>query len=119
VSLTLDLLTVPSQFLGLLAQIAFERGDLEVALDLVHRAAHDAQEEYATDPAVLGELCMFLECEARVLDSLGRLDEAIARDAERLVLDPVGRAFVRRAKQHVARGSTPKLSSFSDRSCPP
>jgi hypothetical protein len=51
ISLTLCLLAVRLQVLGLLAQIAFERGDLEVALDFAHRGpCRMAREDYATDP---------------------------------------------------------------------
>jgi hypothetical protein len=80
-SLTLDVFTLV-QLQGLVAYLAIERGDLEVALDFAHRAVHKAREEYAANPALTDRLSYYLRLEASVLESLGRLDEAMALDAE-------------------------------------
>jgi hypothetical protein len=73
---------VRSQILNLLAQNAFERGDLKVALDFAHRAAHTARELIPQDPAAAKALANCLIYEAMILESLGRLDEAMALDYE-------------------------------------
>jgi tetratricopeptide (TPR) repeat protein len=80
-----------SQILRLLAQIAFDRGDLEVALDFAHRAAHTARELIPADPAAVKDLSVCLIYEALILESLGRLDEAMDLDDEWLDHNP-GRA---------------------------
>jgi hypothetical protein len=105
-----------SKLLSLLAHIAVERGDLEVALDFTHRAVNKARE----DPAAitkrlasavlcedLPELLIHLGFKAWVLESLGRLDEALALDDEYLALNGrKGNAdiLVRRAKRCIAAG---------------
>jgi hypothetical protein len=67
----------------------------------------NAKEEHATDPAALEKLCNILQDEAFILESLGRLDEAIVLDAECLALSPdksFPHASVRLAKKHIAAG---------------
>jgi tetratricopeptide (TPR) repeat protein len=118
-----------SQFLCILGKIAAERGDLDVALDFAHRAVHHAREDYAADPRFVVYLKFCLIAEADILDSLGRLDEALALDAERLALEPdkPDRWYVRMAREKYARNpadstsfhaaSGPKPTSSSRSAC--
>jgi hypothetical protein len=96
-----------SQLLGVLAQIAVERGDLHLALDRAHKAVQTASEDYSTDPDSISHLIYCRGVEANILESLGRLDEASALDAESLTVDrlkiPPG-ALVRGAIKHMAAG---------------
>jgi hypothetical protein len=106
-SLTHHLFALPFQVLGLLAQIAVERGDVEVALGFAHRATHNARELRPTDPAEIHELTTALEIEADILDSLGRPGGAMALDDERGALTPGEThpaAGVRLATQCLAAG---------------
>jgi tetratricopeptide (TPR) repeat protein len=92
----------------MLAQIAVERGDLEVALDLAHRAVNKAREGCLSDAKVADHMTFALNSEATILESLGRLDEALALDAEERALHPgenPGReALTRLATKHMAAG---------------
>jgi hypothetical protein len=88
-SLTRLLSIMRSQLLGLLAQIAIERGDLEVALDFAHRATHTAREDFhPMNPDAPAHLSYCLGIEADVLEKLGRLDEVMALDAEWTAVTP-------------------------------
>jgi hypothetical protein len=99
------------QLFRLLASIAVERGDLEVALDFAHRALCLARADYARDPTVGIDLPDCLKAEASILESLGRLDEAVALDAEWVGLKSCEckcrwskDVLVRRAMKHIAAG---------------
>jgi hypothetical protein len=94
-----------SQLISGLADIAVERGTLEVALDLAHRAVHKAREELARDPFAVIRVTSCRKAQAGILESLGRLDEAMALDAESMALNPeeiMMEAVVRLAKKHLA-----------------
>jgi tetratricopeptide (TPR) repeat protein len=99
-----------SQFLHLLAHVAIERGELEVALDFAHKALETARHDNLTKPeAAQEDLSLFLRTEANILDSLGRLEEALALDDEWLALNPGELdenwgALVRSAMKHIAAG---------------
>jgi hypothetical protein len=113
----IDLFVLRFQILGLLAKITVERGDLEVALDLAHRALHTAREAYATDPDQLDRLSSCLEAAANILELLGRLDEALALDAEWKALNPdkafqVPEVFLRSATKHIAAGEVAEAETF-------
>jgi hypothetical protein len=100
---------MPLQFLDNLAGVAVERDDLEAALDFAHRAVHTAREEYVAKNPGVRELTHALRREANVLEGLGRLDEAMARDAKVVALTPGGstqypEALIRLASKHVAAG---------------
>jgi hypothetical protein len=114
-SLTPHLLVLRSQLLEYLADLAVERGNLDVALDFAHRVAHKAREICAVDNLAENELMNALRAEANILESLGRLDEAMALDAEWYARKfgqssyPDARslytkASVRRAIKHMAAG---------------
>jgi hypothetical protein len=102
------------QMLGMLAQKAFERDDLEVALDFAHRAVQNGREDYATNKEAVREVVAYLQFEANILESLGRLDEAAALDAEWLPLDRRGHQdiFVRLAKKQIALGHDAKAEQI-------
>jgi hypothetical protein len=78
-----------------------------VALDFVHRAVSRARELIATNPEAAERLSSWLPQEAQVLDSLGRIDEALALDVEWVALNP-GRthpeALMRGAIKYMAVG---------------
>jgi hypothetical protein len=83
------------------------RDDLEAALDFARRGTQKAREERATDPELVIHLTYCLRVEARILDSVGRLDEAVALDAEWTAFNPGRHAIemdMRRAKKHMAVG---------------
>jgi hypothetical protein len=98
-----------SQVLGMQSQIALERGDLEVAREFAHRAAHSAREASVTEGVSSEHLLFYFRHEADILESLGRLDEALALDAECRALN-LGPShldlglWVRNALMHVAAG---------------
>jgi tetratricopeptide (TPR) repeat protein len=104
---------LPSQVFGLLAKIAVERGDLEVALDLAHRALQEARELHLKHPVGAQHVIKCLLLEANILQSLGRLDQAIALDREYLALPDLQPAdtyrdlgpLVRYAIVHMAAGN--------------
>jgi hypothetical protein len=103
-----------------LSQIALERGDLDVALDFAHRAAHRTRELCAVKVIAEKELLEALAREANILDLLGRLDEAMALDAEWRILHPGedhhAWALVRRAIKHIAAGEDAEAEELL-RSC--
>jgi tetratricopeptide (TPR) repeat protein len=122
-SLTLHFSTFRFQILRVLASIHEERGELDVALDFAHRAVQEARELFASDVDVdeEGVFMNALRIEADILESLGRLDEAMALDAEWHALSPnvhYPEASIRRAMKHVATGedtdADPLLRSFID-----
>jgi tetratricopeptide (TPR) repeat protein len=101
------LLSLRSQFLGLLAEVAIERGDLEMALDLANKAALHSEGLSPTNPSRSGQLSTCLRKRAEILEALGRLDEALALDAEWLALNPgkdYQEALVRLAMKHRDEG---------------
>jgi hypothetical protein len=61
-----------------------------VALDFAQRAVQKGRKEYAADTKTVRDLDSSLKTGADILDSLGRLDEAIALDAERMAVMPRG-----------------------------
>jgi hypothetical protein len=78
---------------------------------------HNAREECATNPAAVPELLRGLRTEANILDSLGRLDEALALDAELLALKPDEicihpEVFVRSVAKHTAAGEDAKAEKM-------
>jgi tetratricopeptide (TPR) repeat protein len=92
---------------SLLVSVALERGDWEVTLDKMQRLTHEEREKYATNPEDSARLFESLWAEAMALEELGRLDEALALDAEWEALNPGNRepaALVRSAKKHMAEG---------------
>jgi tetratricopeptide (TPR) repeat protein len=97
-----------SQILGTLSQIAVERGNLEVALDFADRAVNKAREGCLSHAVVAKQMIFALDSEAAILESLGRLDEALALDAEVSALNPGEspsyEALQRRAIKHMAAG---------------
>jgi hypothetical protein len=90
------------------SKIAFERGDWEVALDIVQKMTLGEREKCVTSPGDVSKLLHGLRAEADVLEQLDRLDEAMVLDAEWRDLNP-GRgcpeAFVRSAKSHMTEGN--------------
>jgi tetratricopeptide (TPR) repeat protein len=98
---------LPRRFSKNLANCAFERGDLDKALEIVQRATHAARRALTTGAEAVQDFNDALRFEAHILESLGRLDEAMAVDAEWAALKP-GEAhpgvFVRRAMRHIAEG---------------
>jgi tetratricopeptide (TPR) repeat protein len=94
------------QISSLLAVSVLERrGDKDEALRHAQRAVQTAREEYVhtTREEAVEALTRGLRTEALVLDSLGRLDEAVALDAEWQALAPglkCADATVRRALKH-------------------
>jgi tetratricopeptide (TPR) repeat protein len=78
-----------------------------MALDWAHRALCTAREEDLTDPELGNDLGNCLATNAHILESLGRLDEAMALDAEWLALNPgewPQDISMRRAMKHMAAG---------------
>jgi hypothetical protein len=82
INLTLCLLALRSQLLGVLAEVAVERGDLDVALEFAQKARHKTRELCGVDHGAERDLRCTLRAEAHILDLLGRLDEAVALDTE-------------------------------------
>jgi tetratricopeptide (TPR) repeat protein len=117
ISLTFRLPALHSQVLGLLAMTASERGDLEAALDFATRAVERAKDLCARSRDLVYHLTHVLLLEANILESLGRFDEALARDAEYLDFNPVyGRwdtgPLVRLAIKHMAAGEDDKAECY-------
>jgi hypothetical protein len=93
----------------LLAFSVVDRGNSDEALVHAQRGVQMAREAYATDPEAVYDLTRGLRLQAHILDSLGRLDEAIALDAELMAVSPEendrsSEAPVRRAIKHMAAG---------------
>jgi hypothetical protein len=90
-----------------LAMCVSDRDDLETALGHAQQAVHTARELRATGVEVTAYLITAITTEANILEWLGRLDEAIARDTELLKLSP-GKTYPepleRRAIKHIALG---------------
>jgi tetratricopeptide (TPR) repeat protein len=104
-----------------LSIIAQERGDLEVALDFAQRALNKAREEFVTNADGHRDLTDALRLKAGTLELLGRLDEALALDAECRALNPGqihSDAFVRLAKKHMAAGEDDEAEQLL-RACVP
>jgi tetratricopeptide (TPR) repeat protein len=96
-----------SQLTRRLASIAVERGDLEAALGFAHRAVHYARKKYAEAPESVSSFSVTLQAEADILESLGRLDEALALDDEWRALNPGSdhpELRLRMAIKHIAAG---------------
>jgi hypothetical protein len=93
-------------------QIAASRKDWEVALGFVQRGTREAREAYAADPELgRSHLVLCLRAEADFLELVGRLDDAMAVDAECLALKPgeIGaKAMVRSATKCMAAGDDAK-----------
>jgi hypothetical protein len=91
-----------------------------VALDFADRALHKAKEEYAEEPGAYSDYSFDLVVKARVLESLGRLDEAMALDAEWSALhqgkSQPKEALMRRAIKHMAAGEDAEAEQLL-RSC--
>jgi tetratricopeptide (TPR) repeat protein len=107
ISLTLHPFALPSQILGLLAQVALERDDLNLALAFAQRSVQVARDACATDTAARRYLLVALRAEADILESLGRLDDALAIDAEWQVLNTktiYPEVLVRTAIKYMAAG---------------
>jgi tetratricopeptide (TPR) repeat protein len=97
----------------MLAELADERGDLEVALDYAHTALHTARE----GPVASRDISTLLKTKANILDSLGRLEEAFHLDVEWLALNPgkVGEypaVLVRLATVHMDAGEDAKAEEY-------
>jgi tetratricopeptide (TPR) repeat protein len=104
-----DGLPLRLQDIGILAEIAVERGDLEVALEIQQRALRTAREDYTTDAQRVEHLSPFLKATAKILGSLGRLGEALTLDVEWLTINPgkqneYPELFVRMATHHMRVG---------------
>jgi tetratricopeptide (TPR) repeat protein len=117
-------LALCSKLLSMLAHIAVDRGDLEVALDFTHRAVNKAREDPAATtvklfspviPEGVPELLIHLGFKALILEWLGRLDEALALDEEYLALNErKGNVDIltRRAKKCIAAGQDAQAEHF-------
>jgi tetratricopeptide (TPR) repeat protein len=110
-------LSLHLQFSCLLAGIAHERGDPDVALDFADRALRTAREEYATEPEAVHDFATVLKVAGNILGSLGRVGEALHLDLEWLELNP-GRhneypeAFVRVCLAYIAQGTDPEAEEM-------
>jgi hypothetical protein len=109
------LLALRSQFYHLLSEVGLERDDLDMALDSAQRAVRTARKELATNSKAFQELSIGLRAEANVLERLGRLDEALERDAEVFSFNPTVRGMEsseRLAMRHMARGEDAKAEEI-------
>jgi tetratricopeptide (TPR) repeat protein len=119
-----------SQVLRLLTICAIDRGDWEAALLQAQRALPITRQDFAENLAALAimttqdfaeklaeqsalsaesfdRLRIVLVLNADILEALGRVDEALAIDAQLWAIDPTGcymGALVRRAVKHIAAG---------------
>jgi hypothetical protein len=87
-----------------------------MALDYANTALHTARGGHATNSTAYRDISTLLRTKANILDSLGRLDEAVALDAEWLTLNPgkvveYPEVFVRSAIRHMAVGEDAKAES--------
>jgi hypothetical protein len=107
--------------LSLLAEVLVEKDNPEEALDFAHRAVDKARKRHGDAHEYLPH-CLRLK--ADILESLGRLDEALALDAEWRALKPGERHVcidMRSAMKHMADGEVAEAERLLRRcacSCP-